>query len=247
MRVMKFGGSSLASGDRLNTVVKLVLEAFSEESVVVVTSALAGITDLLTGWVEPNRGPTPELLPELAKRHLELRGEPTRKGCTFEARLRVILDELEGLGAEATRSGGWTPASRDRALGIGERAAALLLSCLLEDHGVASQTVDGPDVIRTDSTFGSARVNEIGTRHLARWTLGRIPLHRVPVVAGFTGGDDKGQPTTLGRGSSDLTATLLAAATVGSGRGDLDRRRRVIRPRSEAVSRCRPAPPGELW
>jgi len=212
MRVMKFGGTSLATRDRLKTITDLVKEGCAQEAVVVVTSALAGVTDLLMEMVESDRRPDREILQGLARTHLALRGVPSTEECRFEVRLWLILDELASLGDEASRSGGWNPASKDRALGVGERVAALLVSSLLEDRGLAARPVDGADVVRTDSTFGSARVNEGGTRRLARWTLGRVPPGVVPVVAGFTGSDEEGRHTTLGRGSSDLTATLVGAA-----------------------------------
>jgi len=212
MRVMKFGGSSLITPTRLDTVVDLVREALTQERVIVVTSALAGVTHQLTELVETDGRPTPEFLEGLANRHLDLRGEVTPPGDDFEEKLWVILDELGAMGEEANRTSGWTPPLKDRALGVGERAAALLLSSLLKARGMAAEPIDGPDVIQTDSTFGSARVSETRTRHLARSTLGRILPEVVPVIAGFTGSDEKGRPTTLGRGSSDLSATLVAAA-----------------------------------
>lgn len=216
MRVMKFGGTSLESVQKLDTVVGLVQKASTEGPVVVVTSALAGVTDLLTALVEKEGPPTRESLESLVSllwtRHLSLLPAAEREGHPFQDELNEILGELRGVGKEAVLSREWSPSSRDRVLGIGERAASLLVSSLLALRGVQAVPIRGGDIIRTDSSFGCAKVQERGTLHLARWTLGRIPSGTIPVVAGFTGCDEAGRPTTLGRGSSDLSATLIAQA-----------------------------------
>ncbi len=227
MRVMKFGGSSLTSPERLQTVLKLIAEAVKKERVVVVTSALQGVTDQLARMVAPGGASIREVARTLAERHLELWEGVTQNGGEqvrgahkaaapgsggFRDGLRTILDELKYIEPGGDRPATWTPASRDWALGIGERASSFLISTLLEAKGIKAQPVDGADVIRTDSSFGSATPHLQGTERLARWTLGQLPPEVVPVVGGFSGSDGKGRRTTLGRGSSDLTATLIAAA-----------------------------------
>jgi aspartate kinase len=216
MRVMKFGGTSLESATRLETVVGLIQEASAEGPVVVVTSAVAGVTDLLTGLVESKGPPTQESLEGLANflwtRHLDLHPSDSGEVQNFHAGLEEILGDFRRVGDEAVRSGEWSPSAKDKVLGVGERATALLVSSLLTLRGVPSIPIRGRDVIRTDSSFGCAQVLERGTLHLARWTLGRVPSGTVPIVAGFTGSDEAGRPTTLGRGSSDLSATLIARA-----------------------------------
>lgn len=227
MRVMKFGGSSLASPERLQTILTLIERAVEKERVVVVTSALEGVTDQLTGMVAPGGEPIRDVIRTLVDRHIELREQVAWRGARelnaapgkapidieeFKEGLHTILDELKYIEPGGSRPGTWTPAARDWALGIGERASAFLISSLLEASGIRARPVDGADVIRTDSSFGSATPLVQGTERLARWTLGQFPPEVVPVVGGFSGSDGNGRRTTLGRGSSDLTATLIASA-----------------------------------
>jgi aspartate kinase len=231
-RVMKFGGTSLSTADRVETVCGLIQEAAEEERVVVVTSAPAGVTDLLLEVVEEgseNRGVAEGNSEEPATSHAMVRledlvwklaeessGKASRDGAGSVPRLETgvatILSEIEGLAARSRRLGAWVPALRDRVLAAGERLSALLLSCLLESRGTRSESQDAERLIRTDSNFGAALVNREETDRLIQNRLTRLPEEIVSVVPGFTGGDTFHRTTTLGRGTSDLTATLIGAA-----------------------------------
>jgi aspartate kinase len=104
------------------------------------------------------------------------------------------------------------PRSVDEAVAIGERLSALLLAAWLESTGVRAEAINGSDVIVTDAVFGNASPLMEQTRDKARKAL--LPLIEsgvLPVVTGFNGATLDGRPTTLGRGGSDFSASILAA------------------------------------
>src|SRR5271156_3984376 len=105
------------------------------------------------------------------------------------------------------------PRSVDEAVAIGERLSALLISEYLQCTGVPAQDVNASDVIVTDAVFGNATPMMDETRKKAERTL-RPLLERgvIPVVTGFNGATLDGRPTTLGRGGSDYSASIIAAA-----------------------------------
>lgn len=225
MRVMKFGGSSLATPRRLNTVCGLVREAAVAEPVVVVTSAPAGVTNLLQALTEesPSRGAIPRRADPLSAVETLLAalldgvrgGASALESTTLDRTLTgldYILSEVEGIVARCARRGSWDPASKDRILGAGERLSAHLLSALLETRGTPSRPLDAGELILTNSEFGKAVIDEKGSARRIRQRLGQVAAGMVPVIPGFTGGDEFGRATTLGRGTSDLTASLVGAA-----------------------------------
>lgn len=212
MRIMKFGGSSLATVALLSTVADQVVKASREGRVVVVTSAVAGITDLLDTLTQAPRDQGEQLVEDFILRHRALWTELGLRSDDFDGAFRELEGELNTLRREAEETTGWGTPSKDQALGAGERASTILLAETLRSRGLAAWPLDSRKVILTDSSFGAAQVDLSATLPLARRTLERIPTHVVPVVPGFTGGDTQGRWTTLGRGASDLSATVVGTA-----------------------------------
>jgi aspartokinase/homoserine dehydrogenase 1 len=216
MRVIKFGGTSLSAKEPLSNALCVIEEAAGEGPVVVVTSALAGITDLLVDLVGTEGRALKARLEaaeeEVRDRHLDLHASLSPVQGRLHRELQALLEELRA--HTPLRRGGdsWTQEKRAHVLSLGDRWASLLVTDLLQESGHDARAIPGGDVVRTDSRFGRAGVDRPGTRHLARWTLGRLPRGVIPVVAGFGGADPEGRCTTLGRGSSDLTAALIGEA-----------------------------------
>ncbi len=236
MRVMKFGGTSLGCPEGIQASADRIEEAWKGgESVVVVASALSGITSALEkmtadialpgrvsgseGWEEgEGSGGDPELL---RKRHMELwdalralgEAESARvEDAVLRSRMEGLFQELRTLCSAALARGSWTPAARDRALATGETLSSHLLAAVLRLRGLPARQVDSGSLIRTDSTFGAARVDPARTEDQILEKLGGPGRTWLPVVPGFSGADTRGRTTTLGRGTSDYTASLLAGA-----------------------------------
>ena len=217
---MKFGGSSLATADRIAAAAGLVARqhAAAGEAAgrpVVVVSALGGVTDALLALARSAEAESLDTagLAALHARHADaaqalLSGDALAHALAgLDALHARLADLLRGMAALGEAS----PRATDRALGAGEHAAALLVAAALRERGLRADALDAAALVRTDSAFGNAQVDEPETFRLVRDAAEAHP-DTVLVVPGFTGADAAGRPTTLGRGGSDLTASLVGAA-----------------------------------
>lgn len=216
---MKFGGTSVATGDRIRHVARLVADA-DDPNPVVVVSALAGLTDeldqaadrarldesVIPGFVDEVRTCHGKAL-EAAVEDPDLRGE-------VDAGLDPILEKLDRLLYGIAYTEELTDRTRDLVHSFGERLSVRLLAGALRDVGRAARAVDADEMgVRTDGRFGNANPRMDVTRANVQEHLD--PLLRddvVPVVTGYFGADDEGHVTTFGRGGSDFSASILASA-----------------------------------
>ncbi|MEI6873793.1 MAG: aspartate kinase, partial [Spirochaetota bacterium] len=211
--VMKFGGSSLADAERFKGVASLVRDR-SSEGVLVVLSAMSKVTDGLFACArEAARGDEATALAgldALVARHREVAVALLGPALPpfVEAALGSALSELSMLLRGAALLGELPPKSLDILAGRGEILSSTILAARM---GVA--WIDARKVLRTDSRFGSARPLPNDIRALAAEII--LPLLRpgmIAVTQGYIGADATGAQTTLGRGGSDYSASLLGAA-----------------------------------
>jgi aspartokinase/homoserine dehydrogenase 1 len=215
MRVLKFGGSSVADADRIRKVGSIVSSASEEGPIVVVVSALGGVTDELVALADgaPNdREPLAGNVDTILRRHLSVLADVAPGDGETRSEIVATIDELRRLVTGIGYIGDCPPAVRDRIIATGERLSAPIVAASLRAAGLSAQPVCGTEVIRTDSCHGTAEVDPAATTDLARRRLLDAVESSIPVVTGFIGADRHGTPTTLGRGGSDLTATVLGAA-----------------------------------
>lgn len=213
--VMKFGGTSVGSAGRIKVACDLIAAEAAKRPVVAVVSAMSKVTDLLletTRHAEAgDQAGVEKNIEQLETRHLE---------TARELMLPELLDRVRDLVAEFRRivSGMLMLAHRppravDEAIAIGERLSALLIAGHLRSRGIAAQDVNAIEAIVTDAVFNNASPLMPATRDKAGARL--RPLLDggvVPIVTGFNGATADGRPTTLGRGGSDFSASILAAA-----------------------------------
>jgi aspartate kinase len=217
--VMKFGGTSMGSAERICVAARICAEQKAKRPVLTVVSAMAGVTDLLLntlrhaeGGDEAGMGAN---LEQLGKRHLDtcaelLEGE--RRERATEGVGELIAD-FRRLAHGMLMLGDRPPRSVDEAVAIGERLSALLTSEYLESQGVAARAINGSDVIVTDAVFGNATPIMEATRKKTNEVIKPLlDAGVIPIVTGFNGATVDGRPTTLGRGGSDFSASILAAA-----------------------------------
>lgn len=218
--VMKFGGSSLASADLIKHCASLIKQHSENNEIVVVCSASGDTTDDLLMLVETaRRGRSEEVerrLSNLEQRHLNLLdaiSDDRIKEETSET-LKQWLRELRRavLGILYLREA--TPRSTDYVLSFGERFSTLVMAGALASIGIRSMHLDGGEAgIVTDSNFGNATPLIEVTRLNVRRRIGRMLDEGItPVVTGFIATNEEGVTTTLGRGGSDYTATILASS-----------------------------------
>jgi bifunctional aspartokinase / homoserine dehydrogenase 1 len=218
--VMKFGGTSVGDADCIRRAATIVKSAVAKSPVVVVVSAMSGVTNrLIDAATRAKAGQSdflPGLIADLGKQHttaLEaLVAEGPRRRETAEA-LGAVLAELERLLQGTALLSELTPRTLDAISGIGERLSTPLLSATVQELGVPSAAVSATELIVTDPHHGRAEPLMAQTRERSSKRL-RPLLDKgiVPVVTGFIGASEEGVQTTLGRGGSDYSATILGAA-----------------------------------
>ncbi|HET7569203.1 MAG TPA: aspartate kinase [Gammaproteobacteria bacterium] len=215
MRILKFGGTSVGSIDCLRTVAEVVARAANSGSVVTVVSAFAGVTNQLVAAADTAAAGAPldvDWLDALNDSHLEALRETAGGAPDAAGAVGARLEELARLLEDVREAGHCSPAARDAILAIGERLAAPVVAAVLQHRGVQSVVIDATQLIATDARFGEAAVDPTETRHRCQAVFANLARGVVPVVTGFIGAEARGRVTTLGRGGSDYSAGLLAAA-----------------------------------
>jgi len=217
--VMKFGGTSMGSAERIQVAARLTTEQHAKRPVAIVVSAMSKVTDLLLDSMrKAEAGDEAGLDANLAA--LTDKHEACCKHLLPPSAQKAALDGVHALIAEFSRVAkgmlllGERPLpATDRAVAIGERLSALMIAAYFESQGTPSAAVNAAEVIATDTVFGNATPLMEDTRKRAAHVLGPLLDKKIlPVVTGFNGSTLDGRPTTLGRGGSDFSASILAAA-----------------------------------
>ena len=216
-RVLKFGGTSVGTAGALRSALDIAETAARERPVVVVVSALAGVTNALEAALAgaaASRLDIAGFAGAIRERHLALlsavaQGKPALRAA---AAVRERVAELERRLKAVAADGAFSPATRAGVLALGERLSAPVVEAALRTRGLEAHAVDAATLVRTDDSFAEAAVDYPATRRLARTALGSLGLGAVPVVTGFLGATETGETTLLGRGGSDLTAAVLGWA-----------------------------------
>lgn len=219
MKVMKFGGTSVGTPERISAVLDIVADSLRAESCAVVVSAFAGTTDQLirmgTLAAQGDAGYR-SMLDELEKRHLAAIGGlvPAAERKPVLSTVKQNLKELEEVlhGVFLVRE--LTERTLDFVMSFGERLSAFIIAQAFCGHGIESEFLDARDVLKTDQNFGAARVNIAESYAGIR---NHFKNHSaLQVITGFIGSTSQDETTTLGRGGSDYSASLFGAALKAS-------------------------------
>lgn len=217
MIVMKFGGTSLGSAERVRAAAERVHERLDRRPLVVV-SALAGTTDLLIRGARAalSRDRAVETIVEqILERHRGTIEELFAAGERREAllaQLASIIQELRTLYTGVHYLEELTPRSLDAISAIGEGLSCQIVAACMLERGLRSRMVDARGVIVTDESFGRAAPLMEETASRVREVIRPLVASGVvPVLPGFIGATRKGVTTTLGRGGSDWSASILGA------------------------------------
>ena len=220
--VMKFGGVSVADGESMRNVGKIV-ERFRAEGneLVVVTSAMFNVTNsLLDAAKRAGKGQMEHVLKfveDTRERHIQSARDAMSDKEVLERTIQVIeskCDDLKNILLGIAHIGELTPRSKDFVVGFGERFSAPILQGALEDLGMKAMAMTGGEAgIITDDHFGWAEpLMNVTTLEVRQVIDPLVENGVVPVVGGFTAATQDGTQTTLGRGGSDFTASIIGAA-----------------------------------
>ncbi|MDC6352078.1 bifunctional aspartate kinase/homoserine dehydrogenase I [Zeaxanthinibacter sp. PT1] len=216
MKILKFGGTSVASSQEIKRVRSIVGD-LNEPGVVVVVSAMGGITDLLLKMASLASEQDPgykDILKEIENRHLACIREllPVDQQSAVLSKVKSELNVLETLVEGAFLIGETTPRLLDKIVSYGELLSSFIISQFFSSEGLDATFKDSRELIITNEIFGKAVV---------RFDLTNPKIHdyfetstsKIHVLPGFIASSVNGNVTTLGRGGSDYTAAVIAAAT----------------------------------
>src|SRR3954447_17124491 len=218
MKVLKFGGSSVANAANIRKVVSIVKRGSGPQ--IVVVSALGGVTDMLIkagSLAESGDETYKDVLHQLEVKHLDAAREllpvTTQSGCL--SMIKQHFNELEDICEGVCRLQELSLRTKDRIISFGELLSSKIISAHMLSQQIGHQWIDSRKVIKTNSNFGFAAVNFSETNKLISDAVfnSKESLFLAP---GFIASDANNHTTTLGRGGSDYTAAIFAAAVNAS-------------------------------
>jgi len=219
VRVMKFGGTSVGDASCIEKVVEIIRSSVGDSDLVVVVSAMSGVTNkLIDAATQAEAGNWPQIavifdsLREQHERVIQRLIHSSAERDRLSRKMAEFLAEGDCLCRGTGLLRELTPRVRDKISSLGERLSAPIVAAVLVELGVASEAIDATELIVTDSRHGSADPRMDLTRDRCQTRLGPLLQQGVvPVVTGFIGSTPEGVLTTLGRGGSDYSATILGA------------------------------------
>ena len=220
LHVLKFGGTSVGSPAAIRATAEIVRGAALADQVVLVVSAMSGVTDALLRAAHTaaagDATTYATVAADLEARHIasatELIPDAAERNSVV-ASFRRYLSDLSTLCRGLHALGELTPRALDTIGSLGERLNAPQVAAALRAAGVAAQAVDATEVIVTNDRFGDATPDMERTTTQARERLGPLLAQgQIPVITGFVGATASGITTTLGRGGSDYSAAIIGAA-----------------------------------
>jgi len=220
IQVMKFGGTSVGDAGRIRNAAAIAAEASKHRGVVVVVSAMSGVTNTLIA-AAGKAAAGDEAAAEALTRTLEAKHHEAIGNLISDIEnRRQLLSEIDALIERAANHcrgcallGELSPRALDVIAGTGERLTARMAAAALREMGLHGVAFDATNLIVTDEVYGGARPLPEPTKEKTQAAL--FPLLEaggIPVVTGYIAATAKGIPTTLGRGGSDYSATILSAA-----------------------------------
>ncbi len=213
MLVLKFGGTSVANADAIRQLISILLEK-KQPRMLVVVSAMSKVTDTLISLYQKAAAHDVtylDLLTQLETKHMEAIEQlvPMSQQIDIKGRIKMIFRELEDVCRGVYLLDELSDGTKARVMAYGERLSSEIVSVAFQHHQLPNTLVDSRDYIQTDNNYLNAKVNLKATYALMQENL---PQANLIVAPGFISRSADGKTTVLGRGGSDYTASLYAAA-----------------------------------
>ncbi len=220
LQVMKFGGTSVGNAECIARAAKIICQGAAQGRCVAVVSAMSGVTNRLIEAAKTaqtgNRSAALAVIQELLTLHetaLTTLVNNKDEGARVRAKLGAVLAEGSRFCEGTALLRELSPRTMDAISSLGERLSAPLVAAAVKELGLKSEAVEATELIVTDEFHGGAEPQMEQTRERSQARI--LPLLEngvVPLVTGFLGATPGGELTTLGRGGSDYSATILGAA-----------------------------------
>ena len=220
MKVMKFGGSSVKDAEHIRNVASIIRSEAEKTRVAVVLSAMKGITDSLIDCAkkaeqgdESYTRTVEEITDRETTTFIDLIGKETAEGAESAAysSLKSMLSDISEILMGIKMVKECSDRTLDLIVSFGERMNNTVAAAYMRSIGIDSEYIDTRELVLTDSTYGSAKVNYKESYRRIRERLDSVK--GIPMITGFIGANEDGVTTTLGRNGSDFTASIIAAAT----------------------------------
>ena len=217
MQVLKFGGSSVANAENINKVIAIVRKAAANDRTVVVSSAISGATDalLLIGkTAKAGNEEYTELIDQLQQRHSSIIAEliPAEESETIKETCNGLFNKLREICKGVYLLKELTELSQDHIVSFGELLSTNIISAKLKSLNISHQWKDSRELIKTELLAGkNVVIDNTTTENIAGYF--NTDGHKLYIMPGFIASDLAGRTTTLGRGGSDYTASIIAVGT----------------------------------
>jgi aspartokinase/homoserine dehydrogenase 1 len=220
LQIMKFGGTSVGDASCIGRVIEIVRSGSEDAEIVVVVSAMSGVTNQLVAAAnlsEAGEGKAvAEIFAELRRRHRSAASELLHSAVErtpFEQKMEVLLQLGEQLCQGTMLLRQLTPRTLDAISSLGERLSVQQVAAAFNARGLSSEAIEATELIATNASYGAADpCMDLTRQHCESRLRPLLQQCVMPVITGFIGSAADGTLTTLGRGGSDYSATILGAA-----------------------------------
>ena len=214
MKVLKFGGSSVANAENIQKVADILIQ--NNEPHIVVVSALGGVTDALinTGIRAEKKDETyKDVLQQLEKKHLDTARSllPITHQSSCLSMIKQQFNALEEICNSVFYLNELSLRTKDRIISFGELLSSKIIAAFLHSKNIDHQWIDSRELIKTNNNYGFAAIDFESTNKLIEDVI-TLSGKKIFIAPGFIASDDEGNTTTLGRGGSDYTAAIFASA-----------------------------------
>ena len=219
MQVLKFGGSSVGSPEAINQMLSIVISRIQKEKTIVVVSAMSGVTDqliILAQTAAKGDEAYKTIIQNIEQKHLDtvLALLPNQQQSVTLSLVKQLISELETHCEQLFMLKEVSMRLQDKIISYGEILSSKIISASFELKGIKQQWIDSRDLIKTNSNYFNAVVDKPLTYStIAKYVAAKENAFDLYIAAGFLASDAQGNTTTLGRGGSDYTGAIYAAAT----------------------------------
>jgi aspartokinase/homoserine dehydrogenase 1 len=216
MKVLKFGGTSVGSAEAIKKTIDIVNKKLSTDKIIIVVSALGGTTDLLisSGQLAAEGNESyKELLTKLELRHLDVVKEiiPVQQQSSVLSQVKKYCNEIEDICNGVFLLHEFSLRTKDKLVSYGELLSSKIITAAFNSNQTTAEWKNSAELIKTDSGFGNAIVDFATTNKLVNDFFQQLNSNLL-ITPGFISSDNYNAITTLGRGGSDYTAAIYAAA-----------------------------------